>query len=283
MTMIRTLTTKDNDFIILKWINIMIELIRFNNIIKNTIFISVVTIAIIISITIFSHSITLASSSLSSSLPLSLSTFSNDKPSIYVFAQTTQGEEASTTLSLSNLIKQGSPYQGSKVAPVVLIDFSDLQCPGCKRFVDNTKPQINSTYIQTGKVALVFKHLPNRGFDSTPAALAAQCISNQGKFWQFHNYLYKDQGPIDSGWANKDNLKKLASQIPRLDIQKFNSCFNSQKYKSFIESDLALAHSLGFTQTPSFIIEKNDGSNPQKLEGPQPFPEFKSVIDKELG
>jgi protein-disulfide isomerase len=125
--------------------------------------------------------------------------------------------------------------------------------------------------------------LPNRGFDSIPASLAAQCTSEQGKFWQFHNLLYKFQGPIDSGWASKDNLKKLASQIPELGIQKFNSCFDGQKYKSFIESDLALAHSLGFTQTPSFMIVNNDGSNPQKLEGPQPFPEFKSIIDKELG
>jgi protein-disulfide isomerase len=95
--------------------------------------------------------------------------------------------------------------------------------------------------------------------------------------------LYKIQGPIDSGWASKDNLKKLASQIYGLDTQKFNSCFEGQKYKSFIDIDLALAHSLGFTQTPSFVILKSDGSNPQKLEGPQPFPEFKAIIDKELG
>ena len=56
-----------------------------------------------------------------------------------------------------------------------------------------------------------------------------------------------------------------------------------ENYKPVIESDLALAHSLGFTQTPSFIIVKNYGSFPQQLLGPQPFPEFKSVIDKELG
>lgn len=200
------------------------------------------------------------------------------KPS-YAFAQT-QGNAA---LSLANLIKQGQPQEGSASAPVTVIDFSDLQCPGCKRFVDNTEPQINSTYVQAGKVALVFEHLPNRGFDSSPAAIAAQCTNQQGKFWQYHNLLYKNQGPIDSGWASKDNLKKFAAQIPGLDVQKFNSCFDSQKYKLLVENDLALAHSFGFTQTPSFIIVKNDGSNLQKLEGPQPFPEFKAVIDKELG
>jgi protein-disulfide isomerase len=190
---------------------------------------------------------------------------------------------SSSDLSLSHLTSQGSPHQGTKSAPVTVIDFSDLQCHLCARYVKNTEPKINETYIQTGKVALVFKHLPNRGFDSMPAAIAAQCTQDQGKFWQFHNLLYEKQGPIDSGWANKENLKKLASQISGLEMQKFDSCFDSQKYKSFVENDITLAHSFGFTETPSFIVVKSDGSNPQKIEGPQPFPAFKAVIDKELG
>jgi protein-disulfide isomerase len=197
--------------------------------------------------------------------------------------QITSAASPSNVLSLSSLTNQGSPYQGTRSAPVTVIDFSDLQCHLCARYVKNTEPKINETYIQTGKVALVFKHLPNRGFDSLPAALAAQCTQDQGKFWQFHNLLYEKQGPIDSGWANKDNLKKLAAQISGLDMHEFESCFDSQKYKSFIENDIALAHSLGFTQTPSFIIVKNDGSSPQEIEGPQPFPAFKVVIDRELG
>ena len=261
--------------------------IKSSNIRRSTVR-TYIVIAAIIFATIFSYSIASRASSVSSpSSLLPLSEFFDGKSSIYALAQTQNGGggggNTNAALSLSNLIKQGSPYQGSTSAPVTVIDFSDLQCPLCQRFTKSTEPQLNSTYIKTGKVALVFKHLPNRGFDSTPAALAAQCTQDQGKFWQFQNLLYEKQGPIDSGWASKDNLKKLASQIPGLDIQKFNSCFDSQKYKSFVESDLAFAHSLGFTQIPSFIVVKNDGSNPQKIEGPQPFPEFKAVIDKELG
>jgi protein-disulfide isomerase len=197
----------------------------------------------------------------------------------YAFAQT----QENAALSLSSLTKNGAAYQGSTSAPVTLIDFSDLQCHLCNRFVKATEPQINSTYVQTGKVVFVFLHLPNRGSDSFPAALAAQCTNDQGKFWQYHNLLYENQGPIDSGWASRDNLKKFASQISGLDVQKFNSCFDSQKYNTLVDNDVALAHSLGFTQTPSFIIVKNDGSNPQKIEGPQPFPAFRFLIDKELG
>jgi protein-disulfide isomerase len=226
---------------------------------------------------------------------ISLSALQQHDVAFYVYAQTqgiavekqqqhqiTNAASASNMLSLSTLTSQGSPYQGTKSAPVTVIDFSDFQCHLCARYVKNTEPMINKTYIQTGKVALVFKHLPNRGFDSMPAALAAQCIQDQGKFWQFHNLLYEKQGPIDSGWANRGNLKKLAYQISGLDMHKFDSCLDSQKYKSFIENDIALAHSFGFTETPSFIIVKSDGSNPQKIEGPQPFPAFKAIIDKEL-
>jgi protein-disulfide isomerase len=118
------------------------------------------------------------------------------------YAQIQAGQ---SDLTLSNLIKQGQPYQGSKSAPVSLIMFGDFQCHDCGRFVKNTQPQINSTYIQTGKVILVFVHIPNKGFDSWPAALAAQCTNEQGKFWQFHNLLYNNQGPIDSGWVNNAN------------------------------------------------------------------------------
>lgn len=195
------------------------------------------------------------------------------------YAQIQAGQ---SDLTLSNLIKQGQPYQGSKSDPVSLIMIGDFQCHNCDRFVKNTEPQINSTYIQTGKVALVFVHIPNKGFDSWPAALAAQCTNEQGKFWQFHNLLYNNQGPIDSGWVSNANLKKFASQIPGLNIQQFNSCFDSQKYKSLAEHDLAIAHAFGFTNSPSFIVAKSDGSNPQKIEGAQPFIAFKTVIDKEL-
>lgn len=255
------LTVKGNGFIRYSNYYEMMKYTKSNSVLNRKIRLSIIT-AIIFAV--------LVSSILLLSQP-------NYKPS-YAFAQT----RGNTALSLANLIKQGQPHQGNAAAPVTLIDFSDLQCTLCDRFVKATEPQINSTYVQTGKVALVFEHLPDRGFDSSPAAIAAQCTNDQGKFWQYHNLLYKNQGPIDSGWASKDNLKKFAAQIPGLDMKKFNSCFDSQKYKSLVESDLALAHSLGFTQTPSFIVVKNDGSNLQKVEGPQPFPEFKAVIDKEL-
>lgn len=91
--------------------------------------------------------------------------------------------------------------------------------------------------------------------------------------------MYKNQGPIDSGWANSENLKKFASQLPGINMSKFNSCLDSKKYEIFINKDIKLANSLGFTETPAFIIMNSDGSNIQKIEGPKPFPIFRTVID----
>ncbi len=78
-------------------------------------------------------------------------------------------------------------------------------------------------------------------------------------------------------------MKKFASQISGLDIEQFNSCFDSQKYKEFIDNDIKLANSQEFFDTPSFIIvNRNDGSDPEIIRGAQPFSSFQSVIEKKL-
>jgi protein-disulfide isomerase len=201
----------------------------------------------------------------------------------YIDASAQESNQNQTMmLALRTLVQNGSPFIGNLSAPITVIDFSDFQCYLCNRYVKNTEPQINETYIQTGKAALVFKHLPNRGFDSMGAALAAQCTNDQGKFWQYHQLLYSNQKPIDSGWVSKENLKKFASQIAGLDSQQFDSCFDSEKYKSFVQKDIDLALSFGFKETPSFVVENSDGSNPELLSGALPFQSFKAVIDKKL-
>ena len=203
----------------------------------------------------------------------------------YQFFDSNSAIAASSTIRypLSELIQQGSPYMGNTSAPITIVDFSDFQCHLCARYVKNTEPLINETYIQTGQVALVFKHLPNRGFDSMGAHLAAQCTNDQGKFWQFHKLLYENQKAIDSGWVNEDNLRRFVSQIPGLNLEQFNSCFDTQKYRDFIDKDIELANAQGFFDTPSFIIVNSvDGSDPEIIRGAQPFPSFQSVIDRKL-
>ena len=187
-----------------------------------------------------------------------------------------------TRLSPTTLKQQGVPLLGNPSAPVTMIEFGDFQCPFCDRFAKDTEPQINQTYIQTGKVNMFFLHFTIYGPDSITAAMAAQCVNDQGKFWNLYDILYKNQGAVNSGWANKDNLKKFASQILGLDTQRFNTCLDSKKYLSLVQNDLALAASLGLQVTPAFIIEKRDGPNPELLPGAYPFPAFQELINKKL-
>ena len=83
-------------------------------------------------------------------------------------------------LSFQSLVQQGSPFLGKLSAPITIVEFGDFQCDRCARFAKFTEPQLNQTYIQTGKVNLVFKYFPIYGPDSTPAAMAAQCVNDQG-------------------------------------------------------------------------------------------------------
>ena len=117
---------------------------------------------------------------------------------------------------------------------------------------------------------MVFKHFVTHGDDSVTAAIASQCASEQGQFWNIYKTVCENQGPENSGWASTENMKKFASQIPGLDKQKF------------VDSDITLGVSLGIQGTPSFIIVKSDGSKPETLLGAQPFPSFQSIIDKKV-
>ena len=112
--------------------------------------------------------------------------------------------------------------------------------------------------------------------------LRAQCANDQGKFWNFYDALYKNQGGENTGWADVDNLKKLSLQISGLNTQKFNTCLDSTKYKSLGDTDNALAISSGFQGTPTFVIEKRDGTDIETLLGAYPFPSFQAIIDKKL-
>jgi protein-disulfide isomerase len=188
---------------------------------------------------------------------------------------------ASNRFSLQSFKVEGAPILGGESAPVIITDFSDFQCPRCERHVQSTEPEIKKEYIETGNVAYVFKHFPWRGTDSFSAALASECANEQGKFWEYHDVLFQNQQGVDSGWASIEKLKEFASAIG-LDRQQFDSCLDSEKYKSNIDRDLALVEELGLDTTPSFLILNSNGTEMEVLEGAHPFPSFKALIDKRL-
>lgn len=191
----------------------------------------------------------------------------------------TSGQDDKFTAA--NLVSAGAPVLGDPEAKVTIVDFSDFQCTNSRRFATQTEPQIVRDYIDPGMANIVFVHFPVFGPDSVTAASASMCADEQGKFWEFHDHLYANQGVENSGWASADNMRRFASEVG-LDQESFDTCLKSDKYGQQIQSDLDLALSRGFSRTPSFIIMKGDGSDAEVLAGAQPYSTFKTLINKKL-
>ncbi|MGD1838890.1 MAG: DsbA family protein [Nitrososphaeraceae archaeon] len=197
-----------------------------------------------------------------------------------VFAQ--QSSSGEFSIPIDQLITKDTPVLGNDDAPVTIFDFSDFQCPLCKRYALNTEPSIIENYVDTGKVKIAYKHFTIFGPDSTTASKISQCAKEQGKFWEFSKLAYENQKGTNSGWAGKDNLITLASQIPDLDLESLKSCADSTKYDFMIGNDLLQAKAFNFSGTPSFIIVNSDGSKPEIIGGAYPYPLFQDALDKKL-
>ncbi len=172
-----------------------------------------------------------------------------------------------------------SPVQGSPDAGVTIVEFGDYQCPNCKKWFTNTKPDISENYIQTGKANLVFVDIAFIGDDSRSAAQASYCAEDQGMYWQYHDKLYTSQAAdYDGGWASVENLKGFASELG-LDTELFGECLDSGKYQERVLSNTADAKAHGVSTTPSFLIISSDGQEEENVAGAQPYSVFESLLD----
>jgi len=173
-----------------------------------------------------------------------------------------------------------SPIFGSVLAPVTIIEFGDYQCPNCKKWFLDTKPDIVTNYIDTGKASLIFVDIAFLGKDSVPAARATYCAEEQGKYWEYHGFLYSNQMSIDNGWANIDSLKGYANNL-ELDMDLFVRCIDSGKYEKRVSFNTEESEKNGVTGTPTFVIVGPQGQQ-ERILGPQPYAVFEKVIDSML-
>lgn len=187
----------------------------------------------------------------------------------------TADQTAARQALMDSVIPKVRHFKGDASAPVTMIEFGDFQCPFCGRYASATHPQITDQYISTGKVRFGFFNFAFLGSESTWAAEAAECASDQDKYWEYHEKLYGSQAGENQGAFNKDNLKKLAEDLG-LNSQTFNDCLDSGKYTALIQSDTSLSSSLGVQSTPTFLI------NGQSVVGAQPFEVFQQTIESLL-
>ena len=171
----------------------------------------------------------------------------------------------------------GSPVLGTSDAPITIIEFGDYQCSNCKKWFLDTKPDIVTNYIDTRKVKLVFVDIAFLGKDSGPASIATYCAEEQGRYWDYHGFLYSNQLSIDNGWANSDSLKGYANNLG-LDMGMFVSCLDSEKYSKRVQFNTDEAKRNGVTGTPTFFVVGPNGEQ-EKIVGPQPYQVFEKVIE----
>ena len=188
-----------------------------------------------------------------------------------------QSEDDSKLLTESKLIQNGSPIIGNPSATITIVEWGDYQCTFCYKFHQSTLNTIKQDFIETGKVKLVFKDFPLNGPDSVLAAEAAYCAQDQGKYWQYHDELYKNWGGERTGWVNRDSLDKFATTVS-LDLEKFDKCLDDHKYLERVNQMYEFGKEIGIDATPSFLVFSNEKII--KITGNQPLEVFLKSLDE---
>ncbi len=172
-------------------------------------------------------------------------------------------------------IRADAPTIGSKDAKVTMVEFSDFQCPFCKKFYDQTFSQIKKDYIDTGKVKFVYMHYPlDFHINAQKSGEAAECANRQGKFWEYHDLLFKNSQSDGSG-LDLISLNKYAVEIG-LNMARFNQCLNNGETAEIVKADMEAGKKAGVTGTPGFNINK------KLVSGAQPFASFQKILDEAL-
>jgi protein-disulfide isomerase len=207
-----------------------------------------------------------------------------DLNAIKNFLQALTQAQQSTEAALVNKTVQveGVPLKGSPAAKVMMVEVSDYHCPFCRRFRQQTQPQIESQYIETGKVRYAFIDYPIAQLhpDAFRAHEAANCAGDQGRYWEMNAQLF-DQPTRD--------VAALVSQAGRIGINtsQFKSCVEGGKYAAPVRESISRMQTLGIDSTPTFLIGMTPAPGQpmtvlKVVKGAVPFEDFKTALDSVL-
>jgi protein-disulfide isomerase len=161
-----------------------------------------------------------------------------------------------------------APSRGPAGAPVTIVEFSDYQCPFCKR-AEPTVEQLLKRYPE--QVRVVYRHFPLDGHaDARPAAEAAACAHDQGKFWEYHALVFQSSPKL-----SKETLRELAGKAA-LDVAAFDACLAEGRHQATVQTDLEAGREAGVSGTPAFFV------NGIPLSGARSLQDFVKLVDAEL-
>lgn len=171
------------------------------------------------------------------------------------------------------------PQLGKADAKVTIIEFGDYQCPLCRAFWRDTLPRIKKEYVDTGRVRIVFRDFPIQDVhpEATVTAMAAECAEDQGKYWEFHDKVFREQdrrGRDVIRYSARD-VRRWATEVG-LEAAAFNECLDSERHKAEVQKDYKDGADVGMNGTPVFFI------NGRALVGAHSFATFQKIIEEEL-
>ena len=155
----------------------------------------------------------------------------------------------------------GDPRMGNTEARIGIVEFTDYECPFCRSFYTQVFPKLKKEYVDTGIVQFISKDLPLTRIhpQALPAALAAICAGNQGKYWEMDQALYTNQERLGTGLYSD-----LAGNLG-LDAGKFSACLDDPAQGRKILRNVDEAQRLGINSTPSFLLGKIEGDTLQVI------------------
>lgn len=164
---------------------------------------------------------------------------------------------------------EGYPSLGPDDAPITIVEFSDFQCPFCRRFHDETYQALLDAY--PGQIRFVYRNLPLTSIhpDAMPSAVASLCANDQNVYWDYHGKLFSSET------LTREAFIQYATDLS-LNVDEFTACLDSGKHDEFIQQDMNFALDLGIQSTPTFFI------NGLAIVGAQPLSAFQQIIDLEL-
>lgn len=185
----------------------------------------------------------------------------------------TVNPEYGDTPSLARREPNDPTAMGEEDAPVVMLSYSDFQCPYCGKFAQTTEKQLIEKYVDSGVLRIEWRDFPYFGEESLRASHAARAAAEQDKFWEFHDAMYARQFPPNSGKLTQTYVTQVAREIG-LDMDQFAKDLNSANTEKLVQHDFDEGQSIGLSGTPSFLI------NGVPIVGAMPVKKFEATIEQ---
>jgi protein-disulfide isomerase len=179
-------------------------------------------------------------------------------------------------------IPQDGIHLGDPKAPATLVEIADLQCPFCAEYATGAMASVVNDYVRPGRLRYELRFRSFIGRDSVRAAGAAAYAAQQDLMYQFADLFYRNQGPEESGFADRAFIERIAGQVTGLDPKKTADAADDPLSQPLVREGEQFARDIGSSSTPDFYVRTGGRLQPLNAQGTEPA-DYAAALDKILG